>query len=215
LQLLDSAGRTSELASRVGEATLAPDGQTVGYTLPGSGVTDVMAIEVELRTRYRLIAEPGRAVDLAWSPDGQRLAYRTPALDPSISEVRVLTLTSGSALTVARGDTTAPRWLDESHLVFASDTQTQAGTYARAYRVSALVQGDALSPAQALPVSGTLDVRDPAPSPDGHQIAFLAGEAGNFELWLMNADGTGLVQLTDYDAAAFPYSVRALAWTPA
>ena len=53
------------------------------------------------------------------------------------------------------------------------------------------------------------------PSPDGHQIAFLAGDPGAYELWLMNADGTGLVQLTAYDDAAFPYSVRALAWTPA
>jgi hypothetical protein len=215
LELLDRTGQTYELASRVGEATVAPDRQTVAYTLPGTGLTDVMAVEVDLRTRYRLISEPGKAVDLAWSPDGQRLAYRTPALDPSISEVRVLTLSAGSAITVARGDTTAPRWLDESHLVFASDTQTPAGTYSRAYRVSALVQGDALSAASALPGAGTLDVREPAPSPDGHQVAFLAGEGGNYELWLMNADGTGLVQLTTYDAAAFPYSVRALAWTPA
>jgi hypothetical protein len=215
LRLLDGAGRTSELATGVGEAAPAPDGQQVAYTVPGSGVTQVMAMEVELRARYRLVAEAGRVVDLAWSPDGLRLAYRTPALDPSISEVRVLSLTgSGSVITVASGDTTAPRWLDESHLVFAADTPTPTGTHSRAYRVSALAPGDALAPAQALPATGDLNVRDPTPSPDGHQIAFLAGDPGSYELWLMNADGTGVVQLTAYDGAGFPYSVRALAWTP-
>ena len=29
----------------------------------------------------------------------------------------------------------------------------------------------------------------------------------------MNADGTGVTQLTEYDASRFPYSCRALAWT--
>jgi len=216
LNLLDATGRTAELAGGVGEAALAPDAEQVAYTVPGTGSTAIMAIEVELRARYRLLSEPGRVADLAWSPDGLRLAYRTPALDPAVSEVRVLSLTGpGGAITVARADTTPPRWLDESHLVFATDVQTPTGTYSRAYRVSALAPGDVLPPAQRLPATGELDVRDPMPSPDGHQIAFLAGDGGNYELWLMNADGTGLVQLTAYDAAAFPYSVRALAWTPA
>jgi hypothetical protein len=52
-------------------------------------------------------------------------------------------------------------------------------------------------------------VASPVPSPDGHQIAFLSGD----QVWLMNADGTRPTPLTKQDAASFPYSCRALAWT--
>jgi len=30
----------------------------------------------------------------------------------------------------------------------------------------------------------------------------------------MNADGTGVTALTQYDSQSFPYSCRAVAWTP-
>src|SRR5439155_22141961 len=114
-------GRIVELASQVVEAVLGPDGQQVAYTVPGAGGTDLMGIEVDLRARYRLAFEPGLVSGLAWSPDGLRLAYSLPGLAPALRRVRVLSLTgAGGAITVARGDTTQPHWLDESHLVFAA-----------------------------------------------------------------------------------------------
>jgi Tol biopolymer transport system component len=41
-----------------------------------------------------------------------------------------------------------------------------------------------------------LDEATPAVSPNGRQIAFVRGIAGNWDLWLMNADGSGQKQLT-------------------
>mgnify|MGYP001792465482 CR=1 FL=1 len=52
----------------------------------------------------------------------------------------------------------------------------------------------------------------PRPSPDGHQIAFLLGEPGSAQVWLMNADGTGATRLTGFDSDSFPYSCRDLHW---
>jgi len=52
------------------------------------------------------------------------------------------------------------------------------------------------------------------PSPDGHQLAFVSRSGGPASVWMMNADGTGLTLLTDYDSESFPYSCRAVAWTP-
>lgn len=42
-------------------------------------------------------------------------------------------------------------------------------------------------------------VRDQYPhlSPDGNRIVFQSNRSGNNQIWLMNRDGTGLVQLTD------------------
>jgi Tol biopolymer transport system component len=52
-------------------------------------------------------------------------------------------------------------------------------------------------------------------SPDGHQVAFLADYQGLPAVWLMNADGTGLTRLTQFDSAGPGYSCRDIAWTPA
>lgn len=40
---------------------------------------------------------------------------------------------------------------------------------------------------------------EPAWSPDGTRIAFIAGTPGNLQIYVVNSDGTGLTQLTDND----------------
>ncbi len=40
----------------------------------------------------------------------------------------------------------------------------------------------------------------PAPSPDGEQIAFMSRRDGNWEIYIMNADGSGMTRLTENGA---------------
>jgi Tol biopolymer transport system component len=40
-------------------------------------------------------------------------------------------------------------------------------------------------------------------SPDGEQVAFFSAASGNDEIWVVNADGTGLRRLTDHPGADF------------
>jgi Tol biopolymer transport system component len=40
------------------------------------------------------------------------------------------------------------------------------------------------------------DASDPAWSPDGTEIAFYSLRSGNFDIYVMNADGSGQKQLT-------------------
>jgi len=54
-----------------------------------------------------------------------------------------------------------------------------------------------------------VDVSNPVPSPDGHQIAFISGD----QVWLMNADGTRPTALTRFDPESFPYSCLMPAWS--
>jgi Tol biopolymer transport system component len=49
---------------------------------------------------------------------------------------------------------------------------------------------------------------DPAWSPDGARIAYTARSRGKHDVWLMNADGSGALQLTDAGAC------RAPCWSP-
>jgi Tol biopolymer transport system component len=55
----------------------------------------------------------------------------------------------------------------------------------------------------ATPVRLTNDTavdRHPVLSPNGSRVAFASSRSGNFDLWLVNVDGSGLTQLTDHPA---------------
>jgi Tol biopolymer transport system component len=53
---------------------------------------------------------------------------------------------------------------------------------------------------------GTADDSDPAWSPDGNRIAFRSDRAGNGDIYVMRADGTGVTLLTN--------NAREPAWSP-
>jgi Tol biopolymer transport system component len=57
--------------------------------------------------------------------------------------------------------------------------------------------------------SDPADDRRPAWSPDGRRIAFESNRDGNFDIYLVGADGDGLVRLTDH-----PAQDRRPSWTP-
>jgi WD40-like Beta Propeller Repeat len=58
-------------------------------------------------------------------------------------------------------------------------------------------------------LTATGNAHDPAWSPDGMKIAFDRSVGGNVDVWVMNADGSGLTQLTNDPAADF-----SPAWSP-
>ena len=68
-----------------------------------------------------------------------------------------------------------------------------------------------LTPNQPNPAS-----RAPAWSPDGRKIAFRSNRDGNWEIYVMNADGTEQVQLTNTDTLPndFPVYNRNPFWSP-
>ena len=60
-------------------------------------------------------------------------------------------------------------------------------------------------------LSARLRARDPHVSPDGKEVVFTRLRDGNSNLCLMEVDGTGLRQLTDFEDGAQIYSPR---WSP-
>jgi Tol biopolymer transport system component len=123
--------------------------------------------------------------------------------------VRSLTGQASTA-TVATGDIGQPTWLpDSTHVLFAAGIATANGFGRRAFLLSVIAPPATLSAALAIPSGLALDVADPVPSPDGHQIAFVSQD----QVWLMNADGTRPTALTRFDTASFPFLCRTPAWT--
>lgn len=211
-------GADVRLATGVSEATVAPGGTRVAYVVEDAGSSQIWAYDVGLHSRYRLHSEQGEISAVAWSPDAYRLAYLLSTVGSAGRQLRVRSLTGSSgSVTLATGMVEAPVWqADSRHLIFAASVPGGDGSnISRAYRLAVTAPPpDRLTLAMGMPAAGP-SVLQPQPSPDGHQIAFLADQQGNREVFLMNADGTGLSQLTSFDPTGFPYSCSDLAWTPA
>lgn len=220
LQVLRPDGGVVPVATGVTSVAVAPGGERLAFVTRDPTRTDraseISGYDTTLRTRYRLQSEPDTVDGLAWSPDGQSLAYRLLSAEPARQQVRVRSLRDGGTVTVAVGEISPPAWqADRQHVFFTASLPTATGPVTRAFRFS-VSDGSphALSVAAGLPGVPDLPSQTLSPSPDGHQLAFLADVGGRSAVWTMNADGTGVTQLTDSDPVRFPYSSRDVAWTP-
>jgi Bacterial Ig-like domain/WD40-like Beta Propeller Repeat len=201
-------GSDDVIATRVAEASVAPDGLRVAFIDASPSPNEIWAYDVGLRTRYQLAVDNAPVGAVTWDPAGNRIAYLRH--DFGSVALRVRNLTGAAAtVTMTSGDIGQPAWLpDSTHLVFAAAVSTATGVLHKAFVINVVSPPATLSVALGLP-SDPIDVTSPVSSPDGHQIAFLSGD----QVWLMNADGTRPTALTKQDPTSFPYSCRALAWT--
>jgi hypothetical protein len=202
-------GADEAIATNVSAAASAPTGQRVAFVRADGTASTLWGYDVGLRAQYELSTEAGPLSDLSWSPAGNRIAYLRQ--DGGSIALRVRSLT-GQALTttIASGDIGHPAWLtDSTHIVFAAGIATAGGFGRKAFLVSVVAPPAVLTTALAIPAGPALDVADPVPSPDGHQIAFVSQD----QVWLMNADGTRPTALTRFDSSSFPFSCRTPEWT--
>ena len=215
LRRLGLDGTDEEVARGVTEAAVAPGGDRIAFVVPTSLTGGIWGYDSGLHSSYHLTSDAGVLTNLAWAPAGNRIAYLLD--DGAGSHLKVLTLGATSTrTTVASGDLGPPAWLpDSNHLVFSATVDTPAGTIHKAFLISTSSPPSALTLSLGLPAVNTVDVVNPVPSPDGHQIAFV-NQAGDYpELWLMNADGTDPAALTRFDTSEFPYASTSPAWTRA
>jgi TolB protein len=128
----------------------------------------------------------------AWNPSGSMITYTTHGTS---SRILVLDLATGRSRTVA-GPTRNTTYLTP---VFSSNGNTLV--YAREGENGSDLFSVPLSggtPQQLTSGRGTINT-NPTMSPDGRRIAFVSGRLGPPELYIMDADGTNLNVLSDYD----------------
>jgi hypothetical protein len=202
-------GADEVIEADVKEASVAPSGLRIAYTHAASRTNEIWGYDVALRAKYLLATDTATVDSVAWAPAGNRIAYLRH--DPTTISLRVRNLSGAAATTtLTTGDLGAPAWLpDSTHMVFSAAVSSPGGTLRKAFLVNVVSPPTSLTLGAGLPSDPGIEVTSPVPSPDGHQIAFLNAD----QVWLMNADGTRPTALTKEDAASFPYSCRALAWT--
>jgi len=211
------AGTQALIADGVGAAAVSADLNRVAFARPDLGGTEIRVYDVALRAQYRVQREPDVVTSLTFAPNGSRLAYLLPGAGGVQAQLRVKSFSGAARVsTVATGEIADPAWLaDSNDLVFSARVEVSTGRQWRVFRVNTGLPPARLTASTAIGPSVDGDAFRPQPSPDGHQIAFLFGAVESAQVWVMNADGTGLDRLTGFDSEAFPYSCRALHWAAA
>jgi Tol biopolymer transport system component len=170
---------------------------------------DIYVMNADGTERTQLTTDPEADFDPVWSPDGTQIAFR--AHRDGNEEVYVMNADGSEQTNLTNNPRTdySPAWSpDGSQIAFASDRLNTSGNDIW------LMDADGSNPTRLTDIPGISEY--PTWSPDGSQIAFtctfgrrLPEGVGDFEICVVNVDGTDLVQLTDEEGeSTLP------AWSP-
>lgn len=119
-----------------------------------------------------------------WSPDGTEIIFLSRRSGQRASELFLVSSVGGEVQLTGHGE--YPTWGADDRLAFKGWETTGVGLR--------LSEPD-LTDIQELTNHDTDTA--PAISPSGRQIAFMSRRDGNWNIYVVNSDGTGLKQLTD------------------
>jgi Tol biopolymer transport system component len=157
-----------------------------------SSEDDVYSANADGTGLIRITHRDGPEFDAAWAPDGRRIVYRDSRRGINDDDEIFVANADGTGsrnLTKDPGNDWGPDWSpDGKTIVFNSDRDgLPMGGF--------LVNPDG-SHLRRIPTDAYVEY--PAWSPDGKRIAFMGGaSAGEYDIWVVDIDGTNLVQLTD------------------
>jgi tetratricopeptide (TPR) repeat protein len=195
IHIADVNGNDINVISAGSEPALTLDGSRIVYRSwdPNYRGLVVSNVNGSGRDRPRGGAEPNEDSVPRWSPDGLSLVYATKRFGPHHNSlIRTHAMAQHSEMELGLGDN--PDWSNDGQRVVAK-------------RELLMVMDRTGGGARQL----TSDPSDASPdwSPAGAKIAFMRLTGNNWDIWVVNADGSGETRLTTSD------SVDGLpAWSP-
>jgi Tol biopolymer transport system component/DNA-binding winged helix-turn-helix (wHTH) protein len=178
----------------------SPDGRTIVFSSNRDGKYEIYLMDADGSNVRRLTNNLADDVNPNWSPDGRRILFDSER--DGNREIYVMDADGGNQVRLTRNnsiDSTATFSPDGSLIAFASNRDT--GPPYNPYNLDIYLMNIDGSNVRRIVDDPEYDV-GPQWSPDGSKILFVTGRNGNFDVYEMNADGTGQRNLTaDYDKA--------------
>jgi TolB protein len=179
---------------------LSPDRLRLAFTSDEAGCIDLFVMELEDFTTTQLTGVAGFErcnVDPYWSPDGNRLAFSS-SREPSLGwDAFIVSAGGGPGLNVSDNPSTdfannidrAMGWSPDGRIVLHTNRDGRYRTF--------LVP---TSGAGAEPLFESVDYVYPTWSPDGDRLVASLDLEDERDVYLMNGDGSGAINLTDHPA---------------
>jgi Tol biopolymer transport system component len=214
LLFLTACARIEQPVSGTEIPTLHPaDSRTDSGSLSGkivySSEGDIFVVHADGTGRTQLTDHPAEDFDPVWSPDGTQIAFRSHR-DDGDEEVYLMNADGSDQRNLSNapnhGDY-SPAWSpDGEWIAFMSNRAGNNNIW--------VIQPDGSGLRQVTDIQGISEY--PSWAPDGGRIAFnctfgriLSSGSGDFEICLVNFDGSDLIQITDT-----PGSNKFPAWSP-
>lgn len=177
--------------------TWSPDGKRIAYVSERNGVTGVRVAQADGSQDTLVSAALAEVGAPAWSPDGTKIAF--VATQDSKLRIIVADLVAGTVGPVTDGKSGeyGPVWsADGQSLAYMQSGSRTEGVNLRLVRIGA--------PASLALTSGGYTNSQPRFSPDGSRILYLSNassQGATMNVHVMNADGTGVTNLTRWEHA--------------
>jgi Tol biopolymer transport system component len=159
----------------------SPDGTRIAFSSDRHGTRGIYIMNAD-GTDQVLVAESGD--EPAWSPDGVQIVFSTD------TGLHLIDASGANETELTSDNDFAPDWSpDGTKIIFSR--RSAAGFSSHIF----MVNPDGTGVAQMTQAEGHSD--SPVWSPDGTMIAFVSDRSGQYQLYVMDADGSNLRQLSE------------------
>jgi len=183
----------------------------IAYVSDRTDLPQIYMVDLSTQALVQVTNMPEGACQPAWSPDGMKLVFISPCkgMDEIYYGASLYLINAdGSDLTpvgsVPGGDFD-PAWSPDGKSIAFTSLRTGQ------MEIFVISVEDPTSTTQVTKGVKSVEARQPTWSQDGSQIAYAVKRFGVYQLWLMNADGTGQKQIVRSGVAFSDYLPT---WSP-
>ncbi len=175
--------------------SFSPDGREVAFAHSTDTNVDIYTCARQCSSPQRLTRARGIDTNPSWDPDGKRIAFTSDRSgQPNIYVMN----RDGSGVRRISFDG------DYNDGATWHPSGTQIAYASRRRGGFRIVVTDLVSLETRILVDGAESYEEPSFSPDGRRLVFTAKRSGSSQIYVINADGTGLMQLTHDGSNAGP-----------
>lgn len=198
IYVMDDTGanqtRITNDAANDEDPAISPDGSQIAFASNRDGNSEIYIINADGSNLVQVTNTSGVENSApAWSPDGTQLAF-TRFTGNQVLEIFIIDTDGTNETNVTNntsGNDASPAWSpDGSRLAFMSDRGAEGDSEIW------LVNTDGTGLSQLTDNDDTVSDGTPDWSPDGSQIAFSTDRDQDFEIYIMNADGSNATRIT-------------------